>query len=735
MDLSAMLNGPAPGKGRPAQPESQRDAPNTTPSMPTANGAPTLSSHTSAHTTPPHAGPPGSGPPSRQGTGLTPLQTPIQQTPGAHYQSQSPAAAYPAQQYQPYGPYPASTPGPRPPSHGMQYPQASPSQYPQQQGMPPHLQHTQQTHSMSPTPPSHHSQTPHSVRHSPMSGIPYSQQQQQQPHPLYPQHYQHSQPSTPLGPPPLQYPRSTNHTHHDQQSPYHQRNISGASNGLASGSPAQHHPSIGNLVESPSAHPRETSHLRRTSEYLAQQGRERSVSVSPKTKVPPRVPSRSESRHSSQQDIYNTGTSARTSLQHQTGSGVAQLQETQGHVLQPSPAVAQPIQTPLPHSRPSEVAQHTSLTGQVPFAETAAPAEASSLSNNSSNPVPQQPIQHQPHRMDMNHLLTPATSVTSMDGANESAGHPPPQQQQQQQQKRLQDVSIFMKPSPKPKKPAVAAPPLSQQPSMEDASGAAETQAVAQNGQLAAPAEEVMKEPAVTENANLLGSKKRPAESKPASEEPPLKKEKTRKYTQRPPWARLAKDNPKFDLKTNGPVAVPPQKRPQQPARDPKQAPRFNGMPVPHASHENSPQQSRHQPPSQINGHPPPPQQAVAAGNVDLDHPWAQDPPLDTDLIKAREIFGQWEKSIRWRQPFIDMEKNIADWLYMQLASLQDVADDPSIGTIEIEAKIGKILGRNSDTRVALPVTSATTLHEGWCKENIRFESQMDEVSDKIVLP
>lgn len=140
------------------------------------------------------------------------------------------------------------------------------------------------------------------------------------------------------------------------------------------------------------------------------------------------------------------------------------------------------------------------------------------------------------------------------------------------------------------------------------------------------------------------------------------------------------------------------------------------------------PQQSRQQPP--VNGHVPqqPPSEALPQGNIDLDRPWLHNPPLDTDLIRARQLFGQWEKSIRWSQPVVDMEKVVADWLYVNLFQLQGFGEDPNIGAIEIEAKIGKLIDKRQDVRIKLPISTATIVEETWLRENARFESQMDEV-------
>ncbi|TKA67042.1 hypothetical protein B0A55_09301, partial [Friedmanniomyces simplex] len=247
MDLSLMLNtGSEPErKAASAQipPEGRKSTQYSVPPTPGANGQPGYASSQST----PLYGPSSAGPSlSRQTTGLTPLQTPSQGPPGAQYpfppqSSQSPSVQPPGQQSQAYGPYSATTPGARQPTPGYPYPQASPSHY-QSHALPPTLQ-AAHTSSLSPTPPSHHGHTPQSVRQSPLAITAYGPPQQHHHH-----QYQHSQPSTPLGPPPSQYTRTSNPGYQELHSPYHQRQSSITSNGLTAGSPAQQHPSIGNLV-------------------------------------------------------------------------------------------------------------------------------------------------------------------------------------------------------------------------------------------------------------------------------------------------------------------------------------------------------------------------------------------------------------------------------------------------------------------------------------------------------
>ncbi|KAK5709641.1 hypothetical protein LTR17_019577 [Elasticomyces elasticus] len=665
---------------------------------------------------------------SRQTSGLTPLQTTSQGQTSTQYQypsqhSQSPAVQQPpGSQYQSYGSYSATTPGGRPPGQPYQYPQASPSQQ-AWNSQPTALSAAQgTTHSHSPTPPSQHGHTPQSMRQSPLSTILHgpSQQHQQQQQTSY--QYQHSQPSTPLGPPPLQYSRTSTHGYQEQQqSPYHQRQSSITSNGLTTGSPAAHLASIGNILDSPGVVLRQSPHVRPTSEYLTQVGRDRSLSVSPKTKVIPRTLSQS-SRQSSQAENYG---SARSSLQHQ--HSLSSLTESQNHVTHHS----HPTQSSVAYQesstappRPSEVTQRLLAPAQTPYPDTGLSAFDHSGSLSQTNPIQTQPppaIQHQSQRLGMNHLLTPASSITAEEAPLADIAIT--------KMRKTQEPSIFMKPSPKPKRAAVAAPPTSQPPaeqSGEDRSGAAESIAVLekglQQGPLAAPVNgNIIKEPSMPATSEVKPSNKRPASE--AAAEPPAKRGKARKYTERPAWASLHPKNPAYKAEENGMNgtsagrAPPRQQHNQQKHRPPVQT---NGSAL------GRPQQRPNQP--QPNG-----TQTSSQGylpqDANPDRPWSDAVPLDRDLLRTRHCLGlgKWEKSIRWTAPMPEMLKQVMDWLYVQLNNLQDVPDDPNEVEIEIEAKIGQIVDAKSGQRVMWPITSPTILNQGWAtKDNIKFESQME---------
>lgn len=70
----------------------------------------------------------------------------------------------------------------------------------------------------------------------------------------------------------------------------------------------------------------------------------------------------------------------------------------------------------------------------------------------------------------------------------------------------------------------------------------------------------------------------------------------------------------------------------------------------------------------QTNGQPAPP-----SSIPDERPPWLHNPPLDMDLIGAREALGPWEKSMKWNTPYPDMLRVVQDWLWQNLEQLGDI--------------------------------------------------------------
>lgn len=103
-------------------------------------------------------------------------------------------------------------------------------------------------------------------------------------------------------------------------------------------------------------------------------------------------------------------------------------------------------------------------------------------------------------------------------------------------------------------------------------------------------------------------------------------------------------------------------------------------------------------------------------------------PPLDHDLINARQVLGPWEKTIKWNTPYPDILGTVQDWLFRQLDQLGDVARDPREGTVEIEAKFGTLI--KDDDRLSLPVMNACVIDpHASSRMHLRFESTMTAVS------
>lgn len=684
MDLhSIMNNGTAPEKKRsqasPPPPPAARhhNGPHVVPSVaqngiPPGVGAPPQPAQ---HHIPPTSlydrpGAPIAPPTPSQGRGLAPLHTqgnsgiggpyPYQQ-PQPHQQpGQSPINAPPGQsQYRSYEPYSATTPGARPSSHGYPFAHPSPSQYGPNT-------HGPQSMSQSPTPSSQHSQTPHSVRQSPLTQMVHQPPAYQS---AAQHHYQHSQPSTPLGPPPgpPQLPRHSSNQR-DGLSPLHQRTISGASNGVVASSPAQHQHqhSIGSQLDSPSRHHRPSPYRRTASDYQSQSEREHSMSVSPKTKIPPRPPSLG-SRSSSQHDVP----SARSSLQF--GGSAAPQTGTPSHMQPPTPAYAQ-TQYPHPANGVSQALPQTS--GSMPASS--AVEHSLSTSNN------QAPLQHQPQKMDMNHLLAPTQHIShAQNGASiryDMARHsnePENMKAQETPHQASQKAEALVKSEPTTRESANTA-----------AFKVPATESPAQHSE---PASTI----GTSQPSQAKPTLKRPAETEAPAEPPAKRQQLAGRLAERPPWANLERNNPRFGMVPNSSVA-------QSASRAPMAQTNGNG-----SSHS----------------------AVLSVGEA----AWRQQPPLDNGLIRIRSLFPGWERSIIWNTPVPSVVLSVVDWFSDRLRAFSQIGLDPHEGALEIEGKFGTLLLTDTNERCNLPVMSATVITPDYADRKLAFDSQMDVVSPRHV--
>lgn len=92
-------------------------------------------------------------------------------------------------------------------------------------------------------------------------------------------------------------------------------------------------------------------------------------------------------------------------------------------------------------------------------------------------------------------------------------------------------------------------------------------------------------------------------------------------------------------------------------------------------------------------------------------------------------VIGSWEPSIGNTEPHEELTRSIADFLWREVIMRYETqpADEVSGTMIEIEAKIGQIIDRNTNARVNLPVSTETVMvNDNRCP--IQFKSSMTEV-------
>ncbi|KAF7856025.1 hypothetical protein EAF04_009981 [Stromatinia cepivora] len=171
----------------------------------------------------------------------------------------------------------------------------------------------------------------------------------------------------------------------------------------------------------------------------------------------------------------------------------------------------------------------------------------------------------------------------------------------------------------------------------------------------------------------------------PSPQQPPRKRTR---YTEPPIWARSAKGIKGLGRKTNGRQHTPQPSAQALPVTLIKQE--SNGM------RQASPAIPR----------------PVTGNDVDWDGP-----------------LGPWEPSISGTQPRAEMTKLVADFLYMNVVSREDTRELASRGVeVEIEAKLGQLVSKETNQRLSLPIRSETVLMDN---QFIAFKSTMTEFQHK----
>jgi hypothetical protein len=190
----------------------------------------------------------------------------------------------------------------------------------------------------------------------------------------------------------------------------------------------------------------------------------------------------------------------------------------------------------------------------------------------------------------------------------------------------------------------------------------------------------------------------RPSQSDTASPRPPPKKRM--RYTEPPIWAQSIKSKPVFASRNKAPA-------------------KMNGKQPDAAFHQNPPMAR-----PETNGN----RQVSPA----VSRPGTIDAPPDPSIL-----LGPWDKCITGTPPFDQHTKGIADFLYETVVSRNDIGELSSRGVeIEIEAKLGQIIDKETNHRLRLPVKTICILEES---QRIGFRSSMTEASTRsqydITLP
>ena len=96
---------------------------------------------------------------------------------------------------------------------------------------------------------------------------------------------------------------------------------------------------------------------------------------------------------------------------------------------------------------------------------------------------------------------------------------------------------------------------------------------------------------------------------------------------------------------------------------------------------------------------------------------------------------GPWEYNVTDTEPADELIKNVADFIFPLVVTKDDVGVAPAGGgrglgaVLEIEAKIGKLIDRNTNDRLRLPVLNECMVSHADPNLRIAFESSMTEVS------
>lgn len=96
-----------------------------------------------------------------------------------------------------------------------------------------------------------------------------------------------------------------------------------------------------------------------------------------------------------------------------------------------------------------------------------------------------------------------------------------------------------------------------------------------------------------------------------------------------------------------------------------------------------------------------------------------------------QDLLGPWEASITGLKPYEEATRTIADFLFVNVANNPDFREIASLGIkFEIEAKLGKLIDKDTNQRVARHLLSEAVLADSG---RTAFKSSMTEVSRRTL--
>ncbi|EKD13300.1 uncharacterized protein L3040_005085 [Drepanopeziza brunnea f. sp. 'multigermtubi'] len=130
--------------------------------------------------------------------------------------------------------------------------------------------------------------------------------------------------------------------------------------------------------------------------------------------------------------------------------------------------------------------------------------------------------------------------------------------------------------------------------------------------------------------------------------------------------------------------------------------------------------------------------QNMAVQPVNAPHPGTNGTPQPAPRAHAADgkahpsaLLGPWEHSITGVKPVEQITKLVADYLYVNVVSRKDLNELASRGVeIEIEAKLGHIIDRETNERYRLPVSSECVLLDNG---RVGFKSSMTEAQHRTL--